>query len=181
MIAPNSRCSGRLWNRAPEACEGYSGCKGRTEVTVRIALITVGVLLLVGAAAGAEEPLATPTPAPTAAPQRLKLNLNDWLEPKEERGHAEFDLGLRREIWRDPMVRLAFAVSREEASLMRGGPVPLTATSLLMPRPGADPRLVLSGPFASDWHELTNQEKIGRIAESAVCWGLILGLARALR
>lgn len=148
---------------------------------MRTALLTVGVFLLVGAAAGAEEPQAVPTPSPTPPPRLLKLSLSDLIGSQEERGHAEFDLGLRREMWRDPMVRLAFAVSREQASQMRGGPVPLTATNLLVPAPNVDFRLVLAGPFASDWYDLTTQERIGRIAETAVYWGLIVGLARAVR
>ena len=74
------------------------------------------------------------------------------------------------------MVRLAYWISREEASQMRGGPVPLTATNLLITMPGADPRLVLAGPFAPDWRDLTTQEKIGRISEGAVYWGLIVGI-----
>jgi hypothetical protein len=148
---------------------------------VRKVLITVGVLLLVGAAAGAQEPAATPTPAPTPPPRTLKLNLADLIGAGQERGHAEFDLGLRREMWRDPMVRLAFAVSREQASQMRGGPVPLMATNLFLPAPNVDFRLVLSGPFAPDWNDLTPQERVGRIAESAVYWGLLVALARAVR
>ena len=152
---------------------------GRTEVTVRIALITVGALVLLGVAAAAEEPAATPTPTP--APQPFSLKLSDLIEAGQERGHAEFDLGVRREMWHDPMVRLAYAVGREEASQVRWGSPPLTATRLLLPSPAMDFRLVLAGPFASDWHELTPQEKIGRVAESAVYWGLIVGLARALR
>ena len=42
------------------------------------------------------------------------------------------------------------------------------------------PRLVLSGPFASDWNDLTPQEKIGRINEGVVYWGLIIGILSSI-
>ena len=84
--------------------------------------------------------------------------------------------GPRRAMWDDPMTRLAFGMVREQASQMRWGPLPLTATGRLVPMPGAYPRLVLSGPFASDWNDLTPQEKIGRISEGVVYWGLIIGI-----
>jgi hypothetical protein len=148
---------------------------------VRSALVTVGLVLLLGAVAGAQEPPAAPTPSPTPPPPLLKLSREDLLGAQQETGHAEFNLGLRREMWRDPMVRLAYGMGREQASQMRGGPVPLTATDMLMPGPNFDFRLVLAGPFASDWNDLTTQERIGRVAESAVYWGLIVGLARAIR
>lgn len=149
---------------------------------MRAALVVLGLLLAV-VAVGAEPE--QPAPAPTPPAQTLKLNLDGLLDFQQERGHAEFDLGLRREIWSDPMVRLAMGLAREEAAATRGGLVgadrgPWTATSLLMNMPGADPRLILSGPFARDWHELTTQEKIGRISEGVVYWGLIIGIVSSL-
>jgi hypothetical protein len=150
---------------------------------MRIGFVTVGVLLLAIAVLGADEPppVAAPQLSPTPPPRTLKLNLRDLLEVQQEQGHAEFNLGLRREIWRDPMVRLAYWISREQASQMRGGPMPPNANGFLMAFPTADPRLVLAGPFAHDWHELTTQEKIGRVSESVVYWGLIVGILSSLR
>jgi hypothetical protein len=152
------------------------------EVIMRGGFATLGLLVLAAAALGADEPPVVPPPdtSPPPATRPLKLDLNELVELQEERGHAEFDLGFRRAIWKDPMVRLAFGISREQASQMRWGPVPLTATNRLITMPGADLRLVLSGPFASDWHDLTPQEKIGRISEGVVYWGLIIGILSSL-
>ena len=149
---------------------------------MRTGLATLGLLLLAIAALGVDEPQAVPAPGPSPAPppRTLKLNLRDLLEVQEGQGHAEFDLGLQREMWKDPMVRLAFFMSREEASQMRGGPVPLTTTNSLVTMPSADLRLVLAGPFAPDWRDLTTQEKIGRISEGVVYWGLIVGILSSL-
>jgi hypothetical protein len=142
--------------------------------------------LLLAVAAGGQQSPPIPSPAPPRAPEKtLKLSLKDLVEFQQERGHAEFDLGMRRELWQDPMVRLAMGVTREQAAAARGGlvgaPGPWSATSLLVPMPGADPRLVLAGPFASDWHDLTPQEKVGRVAEQAVYLGLIVGILSNLR
>ena len=142
--------------------------------------------LLLAAAVGAQQPPQAPSATPPPAPARtLKLSLKDLVEFQQERGHAEFDLGMRRELWQDPMVRLAMGVTREQAAGARGGlvgaPGPWSATSVFMTMPGADPRLVLAGPFASDWHDLTPQEKVGRVAEQAVYLGLIVGILSNLR
>jgi hypothetical protein len=153
---------------------------------VRVALATLGMLLGCAVMVSAEEPQAQPTPGtPQAPPARaLKLNLNDLLELQQERGHAEFDTALRRELWKDPMIRLAIGVSREQAAAARGGlvgyPGPWSAANLLVTMPGADPRLVLAGPFASDWRDLTTGEKIGRTAEGVVYLGLIVGILSSL-
>jgi hypothetical protein len=40
---------------------------------------------------------------------------------------------------------------------------------------------VLAGPFASDWKDLSTQEKFGRIAETAVYYGIIVEILRGLR
>ena len=79
------------------------------------------------------------------------------------------------------MVRLAYWSNREQASQMRGGPFPLSANALLMPVPAADLRLAFVGPFAPDWRDLTTQEKIGRIGEGVVFWGLIVGFLSSQR
>jgi hypothetical protein len=149
---------------------------------MRASLAILALLVLSTAALASDEPPAAPTPetSPPPPPQVLKLDLNEIVDLRQERGHAEFDLGLRREVWRDPMVRLAFFVTREEASQMRGGPVPLTATNSLINMPSADLRLVLAGPFAPDWRDLTTQEKIGRISEGVVYWGLVVGILSSL-
>jgi len=141
---------------------------------------------LLAAAAGAADPPALPTPAPPGVVNRpLTLNLDHLLDGIPEQGHAEFDNAVRRDLWNDPMARLALAVGREEAAARSGRgiafPAPLAATSVLVTVPGADPRLVLSGPWAADWADLTTQEKIGRIAEGAVYAGLIVGILRGLR
>ncbi len=151
-----------------------------------ILAVLASLLLASATASGQEPPAAPPSPTPAAAPARtLTLNLNDLVEFQQERGHAEFDLGMRRELWQDPMVRLAIGLAREQSAETRGGlvgaPGPWSATSLLVTVPGADPRLVLAGPFASDWHELTPQEKVGRVAEQAVYLGLIIGILSNLR
>ncbi len=144
--------------------------------------------LLVTGVAAAEPPAPTPAPGqgvPPAATRRLSLDLDTVLAPPQERGHAEFDSSLRRVWWSDPMVRLSFGLAREEAASHGSGIVstrpPMTAAGLLAVPPGADMRLVLAGPFASDWHTLSGQEKFGRIAESAVYYGLIIGLVHAMR
>ena len=78
------------------------------------------------------------------------------------------------------MVRLSVGVAREEAAARRGGlvgyPAPYSATAMMSLPPGPDLRRVLAGPFASDWHDLSTQEKFGRIAEGAVYYGLIYGI-----
>jgi hypothetical protein len=148
-------------------------------------LILLGSFLIAGGAARAEQvdpPLPEPTPTAEASERQFSLNLDRILD---QRGHSEFDLSLRREIWSDPVVRLGFGLDREESALRRGGlvgyPAPFTAGSLWVPRPGVDPRLVLAGPFAADWHDLSPQEKIGRVAETVVYYGIIFEIVRALR
>ncbi len=157
-------------------------------MNARYALGIVALLVPLAAApaAGQEAPTAPPSPTPAPAPQkRITLNLNDLIGFQQERGHAEFDRGMRLELYRDPMVRLAIGLAREQAAATRGGLVgaqggPWTATSLLVTIPGADPRLVLAGPFAFDWHELTTQERIGRVAEQGVFLGLLVGILSGL-
>jgi hypothetical protein len=154
---------------------------------MRTTLVLLGSLLAACAAAGAEQP--KPTPAPDGPPaaetrkQPFSLDLNRLIN-EQSLGHAEFNPALRREIWGDPMTRLAYGVSREEAAARRGGfvgySVPFSATGVLATYPGADPRLVLSGPFASDWSELSTQEKFGRAAETAVYYGIIFELLRGM-
>jgi hypothetical protein len=167
---------------APGVDGAYIDGGARLGAIVRAGFATLGLLLLAAAAPAADEAAAVRTPdaTPPAVVLPLKLNLKDLVELREERGHAEFDLGLRRTMWDDPMTRLAFGMAREQASQMRWGPLPLTATGRLVPMPGADPRLVLSGPFASDWRDLTPQEKIGRISEGVVYWGLIIGILSSI-
>jgi hypothetical protein len=149
---------------------------------MRASLAALALLALATTALASDEPPAAPTPdtSPPPPPQALKLHLNEIVDLRQERGHAEFDLGLRQEFWKDPMVRLAYGISREQASQMRGGPVPLTATNLLITMPSADLRRVLAGPFARDWSDLTTEEKIGRITESAVYWSLAIAILSSL-
>jgi len=140
----------------------------------------------VAAAALAADPPPAPTPTPPGVVNRpLTLNLDRLPDLEADHGHAEFDSTVRRELWNDPMARLAIAMGREEAAARTGRgiafPAAFSASSLLVTVPGADPRLVLSGPWASDWHDLTTQEKIGRIAEGAVYAGLVIGILRGLR
>lgn len=136
------------------------------------------------AAAAAADPPPTPAPQPEAAKRPFSLNLDQLVDLDHDRGHSEFNVTMRREMWNDPMVRLAFAVSREEAAARRGGMLgfdaPFTAGSLVMNMPAADFRLVLKGPWAEDWHDLSTGEKIGRVTETAVTYGILLEILRAL-
>jgi hypothetical protein len=156
------------------------------EAQVRLAVATLGLVLGCVAIVNAQEPQVQPTPGTADAPpeRTLKLNLNDLLELQQERGHAEFDTALRRELWKDPMIRLAIGISREQAATARGGLVgyrgPWSAANLLVTMPGVEPRLVLAGPFASDWRDLTTGEKIGRATEGVVYLGLIAGILSSL-
>ncbi|HVN32464.1 MAG TPA: hypothetical protein VMT45_10810 [Thermoanaerobaculaceae bacterium] len=148
---------------------------------MRAFLVTLGFLLVALASAVAEEPPGPTPPAPAAAAAaRFKLDLANLLALPEEGGHAEFNLGLRRESWNDPMVRLAYALGREQASQMRFDVMPWTANDWLLAMPGPGLGQVLAGPFASDWHDLTPQEKIGRISEGVVYWGLFIGILSSI-
>ena len=137
------------------------------------------------AALAAADPGPTPTPAPEVAKRPLTLDLDRAVSLEPDRGHAEFDMTSRREVWADPMVRLGMALGREEeAATSRRGisfPPSLSPGYLLATTPGADPRLILKGPWAEDWQDLSTQEKIGRIAEDAVYAGLIIGILHSLR
>ena len=154
---------------------------------MRTTLVLLGSLLAAYAAAGTEQPKPTPAPdgPPAAETQKrpFSLDLHRLLD-QQPPGHAEFNTTVRREIWSDPMTRLAYGVSREEAAARRGGlvgyPLPFSATGVLASYPGPDPRLVLSGPFASDWSDLSTQEKFGRAAETAVYYGIIFELLRGM-
>jgi hypothetical protein len=145
---------------------------------MRPSLVALSLLLAVGAAFAGDEPPAAPTPEPTAAAPRapLRLDLGDLTTLQEGQGHAEFDLGLRREMWNDRMTRLAYAISREQAAQMRGAPIPRSATDMLIVMPGPDLAQVLAGPFASDWRDLTPQERMGRMGESVVYWSLAIAI-----
>ena len=147
---------------------------------------TIFLASFLAAAIGAADPPPAPTPAPSGVVNRpLTLNLNELIDLRPDQGHAEFNSTARRDLWNDPMARLAVAIGREEAAARTGRgiafPAPMSAANLLITAPGADPRLVLSGPWASDWADLTPQERIGRIAEGAVYAGLLVGILRGLR
>ena len=154
---------------------------------MRLAFALLASLLVAGAAAAADP--AAPAPVPSSRPEQpatrpLTLDLDKLFDLHGEQGHAEFNSTLRRVWWSDPMVRLSYGVAREEAAARRGGlvgyPAPFSASAMMSRPPGPDLRLVLAGPFASDWHDLSGQEKVGRIAEGAVYYGLIYGILRAL-
>ncbi|MDD5563529.1 MAG: hypothetical protein PHQ91_07425 [Thermoanaerobaculaceae bacterium] len=155
---------------------------------MRTTFALLASLLIATASAAAEPPAPTPAADPSspgrAATRPLSLDLDKYFDLHRERGHAEFDASLRRAWWNDPMVRLSYGVAREEAAARRGGlvgyPAPFSASAMMSLPPGPDLRLVLAGPFASDWHDLSAQEKVGRIAESAAYYGLIYGILRAL-
>jgi hypothetical protein len=144
--------------------------------------IAIGCLLLVAAPVLADPPPANPTPGPTPAPPAapFRLTLGDLARPQAGQGHAEFDLGLRQEIWSDRMVRLAYTMSREQASLMRGGPVPPSAADMFIAMPGVGLGSVLAGPFASDWRDLTPEERFGRMTESVVYWSLAVAILSSI-
>jgi hypothetical protein len=139
--------------------------------------------LCIAVAAGAQ-PAPTPTPAPEAVTRPLSLNLARIAAGDDRTGHAEFNLSLRREFWNDPMVRLDFALNREQAAARRGGMfgfgTQFTAGTLPLRLPGVDSRLILKGPWAEDWHDLTTGEKIGRATETVVTYGILFELLRAL-
>ncbi len=157
---------------------------------LRAASRFLAAMLLAPAIALAQAPVppaqATPQPSAPATQQRsVTMNLNQLIDFNEERGHAEFDPAWRREAWKDPMSHLEWAAAREQWAMQRGfiggSGVPWGVSSYLKLQPGVDPRLVLKGPWAADWHELTPEEKIGRLAETGVYAGLIIGLLHALR
>jgi len=139
------------------------------------------VMLLAFAISGAAQ---NSTPPPSQ-PRQLSLDLDRIFELREEPGHAEFDSRERRLAWRDPMIRLSLAVDRELWVARRGGltgsGVPWSLGINLGYTPGADLRLVLAGPWAEDWHELSTPEKIGRAAEGAAVAGLFIGMLNWLR
>ncbi len=121
-------------------------------------------------------PAARPAPSP---PQTFRLNLDKGDQWLLDRGHAEFERGMRQFIWQDPMVRLEMAVQKEQwrqryAGL--GAVLPASISANVAFQQGVSPRLILAGPFASDWQDLTTQERIGRVAETATYAGLIIGL-----
>ena len=155
---------------------------------MRTAFALLASLTIAGAIAAADPPVPAPSPSPSPAERPaarpLSLDLDKLFDLRRERGHAEFDSSLRQVWWNDPMVRLSVGVAREEAAARRGGlvgyPAPFSATAMMSRPPGPDLRLVLAGPFASDWHDLSAQEKFGRIAEGAAYYGLIYGILRAL-
>ncbi len=155
---------------------------------MRMAFALLASLLIAAVVAPADPPVPAPSPTPSPperpATRPLSLDLDKLFDLQRERGHAEFDSSLRQVWWSDPMVRLSFGVAREEAAARRGGligyPAPFSATAMMALPPGPDLRLVLAGPFASDWHDLSTQEKFGRIAEGAAYYGLIYGILRAL-
>lgn len=149
---------------------------------MRLSLAALGLLLAAGTALAGEEPPAAPAPEPTAAGPRapLRLDLGDLTTLQEGQGHAEFDLGLRREMWNDRMTRLAYAISREQAAQMRGAPMPRSATDMLIVMPGPGLGQVLAGPFASDWRDLTPQERFGRMGESVVYWSLAIAILSSM-
>jgi hypothetical protein len=131
------------------------------------------------------EPAAAEAPSAAVGRQpRLTLGLDPALGETWAK-HSEFNPSFRREIWSDPMVRLGFALSREEAAARQGGLVGypvlfVTAGGLQVPAAPGDLRLVLSGPLARDWHDLSPEEKFGRMTETVVYYGLLFELARSL-
>ncbi|HVN77338.1 MAG TPA: hypothetical protein VMT19_13550 [Thermoanaerobaculaceae bacterium] len=175
-------------NLAQKRSRAAHGARGPRSVRAG-ALAPIVLLLSASGAYGVagQGPAPTPAPQPTPAPavpaRALSLNLDDVLA-RRERGHAEFDRAVQRVVWDDRMVRLASGVAREEAAARRGGlvglPVPFTAGSLAGTMPGPGVSVVLAGPFAGDWHDLSPQEKVGRIAETAVTYGIIFEILRGL-
>ncbi len=158
-------------------------CRGGLASALAPALV-FGALVTARPARGAERaPTAVPTPAVEAPSRPLSLDLNHLLDQRGG-GHAEFNLAARRAVWDHPMARLGFSLAREESAARRGGavgqPVPFTAGSLLLRLPGPDARLVLAGPFAEDWPDLSTGERVGRIVETAVTYGVIFEILRGL-
>jgi len=150
------------------------------------------ILLAVAAAGAAAQSDRVPTPAaPTVAPENrpIKLDLDQLIDIDEAFGHAEFNPSARREIWKDPMVRLEYGLAREQWAAQWGGMPnswpPATIGASILLRPPAGPRLIFPVPWATDWDYLTPQERIGRLTEDAlyagIYAGIIAGILRALR
>jgi len=154
-----------------------------------LALFLAGTWI-VAAAAAAENPVpaAAPTPEATPAPEAanhpFSLNLHRIAAGDDRTGHAEFNLDIRREFWIDPMIRLSFALDREQVAARSSGTFGFPTQAVAGPAPliipSADPRMVLQGPWAADWHDLTTGEKIGRATETAVTYGIIFEILRSL-
>lgn len=149
--------------------------------TLKLLLV---VTWIVAASAVAQNPAPTPTPAPDAAERPLSLNLKRIAAGDDRTGHAEFNLDLRREFWNDPMVRLSYALDREQAAARNTGtfgfPTQFGGSPMPLNIPGPDPRLILKGPWAEDWQDLTPGEKVGRTAETVVTYGIIFEILRSL-
>ena len=170
--------------RGPVSADGRYGRDRALSGAVVVAFLILGAA--VRAAAGGDEfptPTPAPEPPPAAAPRALSLKIGDVLS-HYERGNAEFDPAERRVLWDDPMARLAGFVAREQAAARRGGlvrlPVPASPGNVMVTVPGPSYRLVLAGPFAADWRILSAQEKAGRLAETAVSYGIMVEILRAL-
>jgi hypothetical protein len=157
---------------------------------LKVAALTFAVLVFVvgnGFGQGLDNgvPSTAPQAAPTASGERtLTLNLDQLLDLNIERGHAEFDSAMRREAWKNPMVRLEWGLQREQWAMRRGfiggSGIPWGVSTSIAFQPGVNPKLVMKGPWAEDWHELTPEEKIGRLLETGAYAGLIIGLLHAL-
>ena len=156
----------------------------------RVPAIALGLLTLAASAGFAQDLFPPSSISPTAttaaddAGQRLKLNLDQLIDIDQSFGHAEFNPAVRREMWRDPMVRLEYGVAREMWAAQRGGlagsGIPWSISTSVMMQPGVSPRLIFAGPWAADWDRLTAQERIGRIAEGAVYAGIVAGIIAGL-
>ena len=66
------------------------------------------------------------------------------------------------------------------AQSLVGLPVSASPGNVMVTVPGPSYRLVLAGPFAADWRILSAQEKAGRLAETAVSYGIMVEILRAL-
>ncbi|HUK13029.1 MAG TPA: hypothetical protein VLW17_06975 [Thermoanaerobaculaceae bacterium] len=155
------------------------------------------ILLAVATTSVAAQIEPAPTPAraaqasPAVAPETrtIKLDLDQLIDIDAAFGHAEFNPSARREMWKDPMVRLEYGLAREQWAAQWGGMPnswpPATIGASILLRPPAGPRLIFPVSWASDWEQLTPQEKIGRLTEDAlyagIYAGIIAGILRALR
>jgi len=146
--------------------------------------LTALLVLISIAAAVRADPPPTATPAPDAAARPFTLNLARIAAGDDRTGHAEFNVDLLSEFWKDPMIRLSFAQNRELTAARNSGslgfPTQFMAGPMPLIIPSPDPRMVLQGPWAADWHDLTTGEKIGRATETAVTYGIIFEILRSL-
>jgi hypothetical protein len=141
---------------------------------MRIAILTLALLLAAAPFAAAQQSAAAPAPPPQRA---FRLHLKPLYQPGYEPARE-----LRLALWDSPMSRLELAAAREQWAFRNPGP-----TGTVIPFEGVQLPLRLSmassaqtlvlGPWNAGWKDLTWQEKTAAAAQTGV---LALGLIEAL-